>query len=269
MAEGPLGVYVYGVVGAARRPPLEGITGVDPAFGLELVAHRGLAALTSRVGLDAFGTEALERNLEDLAWVERTARAHDAVVAHALAASDAVAPLPLCTIFRDRARVAELLEREHDPLLTTLRRLRGHAEWSVKVVADPARLDDAARALAAPVASGVGAATPGRAFFARRKEDAAAREQARAIAETAAAEAHDRLRREATAAVLLAPQRPQLSGRRGPMVLNGAYLVHRDRAQRFASVVGELAERHREQGLDVELSGPWAPYNFASPRERR
>jgi Gas vesicle synthesis protein GvpL/GvpF len=267
MTDPALGCYVYCVV--QQRPSIEGVTGVDPGFGVEVVTAGGLVALVSRVRLDEFGAEPLKRNLEDLAWVERTARAHDAVLARALAA-DALVPFRLCTIFTDEPHVRDMLVREREPLLDALGRLRGHAEWSVKLLADPPKLEEAARerspAMAATMADAGGEA-PGRAFFARKKADQAVREDARAMAEAAAMEVHDRLQQEAAAATLLPPQHPELSRRSGQMVLNCAYLVHRSQAAQFAAVAGELGERHHGIGLELELSGPWAPYNFVTPTE--
>jgi len=43
------------------------------------------------------------------------------------------------------------------------------------------------------------------------------------------------------------------------MVLNGAYLVPREAP--FASLVAE--QEGRSAALELELTGPWPPYNFA------
>jgi len=269
MTEPELGCCVYCVVQGGERPSFEGLEGVDPRFGVDAVTYGGLTALVSRVRLDEFGAEALKRHLEDLEWLERAARAHDAVLARALDC-DAVVPLRLCTIFTDEAHVREMIERERELLLDALGRLRGRSEWSVKVLADPRGLEAAARehspALAATSAETEGA-SPGRSFFARKQLDRALRDEARALAEAAAEEVHIRLEQAAAGAKLLPPQHPDLSGRSGSMVLNGAYLVERSRAEQFAAIVGELHERHRRMGLAVELSGPWAPYNFVTPPE--
>jgi Gas vesicle synthesis protein GvpL/GvpF len=48
------------------------------------------------------------------------------------------------------------------------------------------------------------------------------------------------------------------------MLLNGAYLVERSTAAEFAALAKELDARDREIGLALELSGPFAPYNFVS-----
>jgi hypothetical protein len=44
------------------------------------------------------------------------------------------------------------------------------------------------------------------------------------------------------------------------MVLNGAYLVA-DR-KRFERELALDASERRESGVELELTGPWPPYNF-------
>ena len=48
------------------------------------------------------------------------------------------------------------------------------------------------------------------------------------------------------------------------MVLNGAYLVDRERESDFLAVLdGQAAGPCREAGLLAEITGPWPPYNFS------
>jgi hypothetical protein len=264
MSKAGLGCYLYCVIGADERPPLDRVRGVDPAFGVELLAHGRLSVVLSPVSLDEFGAEPLKRNLEDMGWLERTARAHQAVLDRVLS-SAAIVPMRLFTIFSDEAHVREMLEREEEVLLTTLERLRDHSEWSVKVLADRARVQAAARGRGGPSAtSEPGAEGAGRAYLARKKAERGLREEARAMVDVAVEEIYARLSDEAAAATVLAPQNPELSGRAGEMVLNGAYLVHRTRVTEFAAAVEELRQRHRDLGLELELGGPWAPYNFVA-----
>jgi hypothetical protein len=265
MTEPGLASYVYCVVPGGQRPSLEGLAGVDPAFGLDVVTHGGVSAVVSHVRLEEFGAEALKRNLEDLEWLERTALAHDAVLARALAC-EAVVPLRLCTIYSDDAHVRGMLEREREYFLDGLERLRGHAEWSVKVLADPRTLEAAAGGRGPALEAGAEGEAPGHEFFTRKKRDRFLREETRAMVEAAAEETHARLQQQAAASVLLRPQHPDVSRRSGQMVLNGAYLVERSRTAAFETVTRELAERHRAISLDLEVSGPWAPYNFVTPR---
>jgi hypothetical protein len=225
-----------------------------------------VSAVVSRVRLQEFGAEALKRNLEDLAWLERTARAHEAVLARVLA-GEAVVPLRLFTIFVDEVGVRDALRREREPFLAALTRLRGRTEWSVKILADPRALEAASRERGSALA-GAEAQGAGHAYFARKRVERGERDDARATIERAVEEAHARLRDQAAAATTLPPQDRRLSGRSGQMVLNGAYLVERSSAARFAAVTKELDARHREIGLTLELSGPFAPYNFVPSGNR-
>jgi hypothetical protein len=219
--------------------------------------------------IDEFGADALRRNLEDLAWLERTARAHQAVLDRVREAASPV-PLRLFTIYADDDRVRAMLEDERDVLLHALDRVRDRDEWSVKVLADRDALEAAARrrspTLAAASAEAEGQA-PGRAYLARRKLDRVLHDEARALAQSAAAEVDARLRERAVASTLLSAPSRDLDARAGDVVLNGAYLVERDDAAAFAALVERLGAEQRELGLELALSGPWAAYNFVAVGE--
>jgi Gas vesicle synthesis protein GvpL/GvpF len=262
MTQAGTGVYAYGVVSADARPLLTGQRGVDPSFPVRRIRHRDLGAVVSRVHLGEFGSEPLKRNLEDLDWLARVARAHNAVLDRLLVC-EAVVPLRLCTIFAGMDGVRDTLEGEHGALLDMLGRVRGHTEWSVTVVGA-----ESAGSTQASVCDGGGEAAPGEApghaFFARRRLQRTARERARAVIECAVEEIDERLRVQASAATRLRSQDRRLSGRPGEMLLNAAYLVERLGVAAFVAVAEELAASHREIGLTLEVNGPFAPYSFVS-----
>jgi hypothetical protein len=270
MSEGRLGWYVYCVIRGTERPSLKGVAGVDAAHPIELLAHGDLAAVVSRVRLEEFGSEPLKRNLEDLAWLEPVALAHNAVLAH-MRTCDAVVPFRTFTIFGERSRALEMLEHERTYLRDALERLQRRDEWSVKMLADLESLAAIARGRhRAPATSGAPADqpdTPGRAFFARKKFDRSISEEASAIAETVARQAHERLREHAAATRLLPRQNPRISGRAGEMVLNGAYLVDRSAVAEFANAIEQVRQGECPNGIELIVSGPFAPYNFVSAPE--
>jgi Gas vesicle synthesis protein GvpL/GvpF len=267
MSDGARACYVYCVVPSGQLLDLEGVSGVEPGSEVSLVTHDDLSAVVSSVRLEGFGSEALKRNLEDIEWLERTARAHDAVLGRALAA-EAVVPLRLCTLFADVARVRGMLGSERGTFLAALDRLRGRAEWSVKLLAERRAMDARARERTyAGASAAVGAGqepSRGREYFARKKLARAADDELRNAIEAAAGEIHSRLSERAADATLLRPQSPEVSRRAGQMVLNGAYLVDRAAAADFTSAAQAAAEYYRAQGIELELSGPWAPYNFVT-----
>jgi hypothetical protein len=249
-------VWAYCVLRAGDPHPA-GIPGVAEA-GVERIQAGELAAMVSRVPAYEFAAEPLARNLNDLAWLERVARGHEAVLDAALIQSTIV-PLRMCTIFESDGAVRDMLEEQGESLAGALAALEGRLEWAVKVLVDPERLMDAARP------HGGGDVVPGGeggAYLQRRRAERGAREAASRLAADTAQQVHARLQDWAIDARTRRPQNRELSGHEGEMVLNAAYLVERERTDELRQIVTELEEHHRGLGARIELTGPWPPYNF-------
>ena len=256
------GLWAYCVMRAAEPVPAGG-PGLDGGV-VEQVEAGGLAALVTRVPLAEFGAGPLRENLNDLRWLERVARAHEAVLDRALS-EGTIVPLRLCTIYENEDSVREMLEREHDSLARALETLAGRQEWGVKVLADDEGLAQEARSRsteAAALEDELGARTGGGAYMLRRRLERHVRETVDALGAEVAEQVHAELQDWVTDAVVLPAQNPELSGHEGRMLLNGAYLVEAERVEGLVALVAELEERHRELGVRVQLSGPWPPYNF-------
>jgi hypothetical protein len=257
--EAALGLYLYGMVRAGLDIP-DQVTGVDDQHRVVLLDGDELAAIVSTVPLHEFGEEPLRENLNDVAWLEQKARAHEQVL-ETLLESTTVVPTRLCTIFSDEEQVREMLSREGPALLDALDRLDGKAEWGAKAFAEPGALE---RAVIERAGEGGDAepTSPGVAYLDRRRREANARENAEEIADDWAQAIHEKLARYAAEALLNPLQRRELSGHDGDMLLNGVYLVEDSEVERFRKVAAELAEDYRAQGVLVELTGPWPAYNF-------
>jgi gas vesicle protein GvpL/GvpF len=237
------------------------LRGVDGRGELERIVANGLSAVVSRVPRSEFGPEPLRRNLNDLTWLERTARAHEAVLESTLRQSTLV-PLRMCTLYESEDSVRRMLTDRRDALLTALDGLDGRYEWAVKVIVDGERLMEAARATIAPEDPASAGRGEGGAYLLRRRADRAVREAADALRADIAERVHARLQDWAIDAVTRPAQNPELSGHRGDMVLNGAYLVERERTDDLHTLIEELEQHDRPLGVRIELSGPWPPYNF-------
>ena len=48
------------------------------------------------------------------------------------------------------------------------------------------------------------------------------------------------------------------------MLLNGAYLVEREREREFEEAVARCGSSGERGASQLELTGPWPPYNFVS-----
>jgi hypothetical protein len=252
------GVYVYGVSRDLPGEAMERVGGVAGA-PVQVIEQGGLTAVVSPVSLAEFGEEALRRNLEDLEWLESTARAHHAVV-DAAAASAATVPLGLATVYRSEDRVRKALRERSEEFTRALGRITGRTEWGVKAYADLRQATPSGAATEeAP------AARPGTSYLQRRRAEQHTEEEARREVLAIAERIDTELRDLAATGRLHRPQDPQLSGERGWMILNAAYLVDDARADDFRAAVARLADLRPE--IRLQLTGPWAPYSFATEEE--
>jgi Gas vesicle synthesis protein GvpL/GvpF len=251
---GSLGVYVYGVVASGAELP-GGLAGIEPGHPPKLLSHNGLAAVISEVPLEEFEEQRLREHLGDMRWVEHTARAHEHVL-EGVAECTTLIPLRMCSIYRTPDGVREMLARETVALTDALRQLHGKAEWGVKVFGAAAGPDQAASGdEPEPPASGTD-------YMRRRRTERDARFQADDELLDACAAIHECLTEISADALTAPPQRPEVSGHDGPMLLNGIYLVATADEELFLARVDELRERHESLGITLVPTGPWPAYNF-------
>ena len=240
----------------ALAPQLEGI---EPGTRVEVVSHGDLAALVSAVPLTEYGDERLRMHLEDLGWVERTARRHEAVLDQALART-AIVPLRLCTLYRDQEGPRRLLREQASSLAEALRRVEGCAEWGVKVFAGP----DAGAAMTVGEETETSPGRPGATYLVRRQRERELAQKAGEVRARCAEAIHLRIAELARDASTNPPQRPEVHGRDMAMLLNGVYLIARDREDELHALVHALEEEWNPIGFVIELTGPWPAYNFVS-----
>jgi hypothetical protein len=217
--------YVYAICRpfeAALSAELTGVAGVPP----KLLRHGALIAVVGPVPEREFAAEPLRRRLEDVQWLEATARAHQGVI-DALTAVTSPLPLRLATVLRDDSGVRVMMEERAEDFVRTLDRLDGRVEWDVKV-----------HVPGTSVSSGE---TLERADeFARRL--------------------HGTLSRCSEETRLRTPRDPVPSEGADTEVFDAAYLVPRAESEEFVERVN--GSTREEPGVRVELTGPWAAYSF-------
>ena len=253
----PNGIWVYAITERVDLTPLAQIRGVG-GRQVRTVAAAGLTAVAEDVGLAEFGEEALRRNLEDLNWLETTARAHHEVI-DAVAQQGPPVPMRLATVYSSDELIAAMLTERGADFHSALRRISGRVEWGVKAYADrqPEASDDSSDTARAS-GPGDGAGT---AYLQRRRNQLTAQKNARRETLASAEMIHAELSRYADETRVHTPQAAQLTGIKAPMILNAAYLLDSARGEEFAAAVTALAGQH--PGLRLELTGPWPPYSFA------
>ncbi|MDH2413869.1 GvpL/GvpF family gas vesicle protein [Nocardioides sp. CER19] len=202
------GWYVYAVCRDLDANALDGSLGLG-GMPVELVHDDELTAVVSSVPLLEYGPEALRHNLVDPAWLDRAVHVHDQVVS-LVAALAATVPVRLATVCPDDDAVRARLRDWRIPLVCTLDRVEGCAEWRVKVVSTGnARAD-----------------------------------------ETVAKSIHSALSGLAVSTRELGVEDARLSGHSGVIELNAAYLVPFDVGEAFATRIAQLAADGQDVVVD-------------------
>ncbi|TJZ59072.1 GvpL/GvpF family gas vesicle protein [Streptomyces piniterrae] len=255
--------YVYAV---GRAGPAFGAAAAQPTGILggrvRAVVARDLAALVSSVPADAFTTDGMKAQLENLADLEVMARTHHAVVEAAHAAGTTVLPMRLATVYLDDARVRSMLQEHGTGFGELLSWLEGHVELGVKVHAVPRAAPAAAEADATGTAPASSLVSPGRAYLQRRRAQQRTQREVYQAAGGIADEVRSRAAALARAVVRHRTQQGELAPGTGENIANEAYLVPDDRIGEFHQALAGLADD--AVGVRIEITGPWAPYSFAT-----
>jgi len=233
----PMDLYAYCLCQEMEGGLLETVSGVAGAkpFGLP---YEGLVAVVSEL---AGGPITVTRE---------NVLAHERVISHVFARTT---PLPFR--FGALLRPAELdnyLELNRTALLAMLARVRGRAEMSVKIIAQPGSAAVAQDPCMQPSLRGEGLGQ-GAMFLAAKQRELAetrmieerARETASWLAEQLATVVKD-------TCVRLRPT--------GGLALKAAHLIERARLEEYRERLG-LARMERPELLFL-TSGPWPPYSF-------
>ncbi|MFE1172888.1 GvpL/GvpF family gas vesicle protein [Streptomyces sp. NPDC058773] len=253
-------VYAIGRAGSGLDRTAPRLTGLR-AGQLRTVTAGRLTALVSSVPADAFSAEGMKAQLENLPELAEIARTHHTVVEGAHSGTT-VLPMRLATVYLDDARVGSMLRERGAEFAALLSRLEDHAELGVKVYADPR----AAAAAPPPAPDGPASATspagPGRAYLQRRRAQHRTQRDTYRAAGAVAEDVRQRASALARDRVAHRPQQGELAPGAGENIANEAYLVPTDRIREFHRALTGVADG--APGVRVEVTGPWAPYSFAT-----
>ena len=201
------GLWVYAIrrqIDETSQPSLTAVGGA----AVTAVTASGLTAVAEDVSLGEFGEQALRANLENMAWLEATARAHHAVI-DGIAGEAPAVPMRLATVYSGEAAVQAMLAAHSAEIRDVLGRITARSEWGVKAFAVARTAGDAGERDARPAGRAPGS---GAAYLRRRRDALSAQQHGRRQAVADAERVHDGLASVAVATRLHAAQAPQLTG---------------------------------------------------------
>lgn len=250
------GFYVYGfTIPDARAENLEGVCGGK----IEVRSFAKLGAICEAVNADDF-SKLLTENVEDPNWVAGKAILHDRTISSFIDAG--VIPLRFGSVVPDLESLNILLERESQIMIDRLKSLHGQREFTVRVWVDRDELEPRlveANPELDDLQAELNGSTPGRQYLFKRKLKDALELEVKKVLPELRREAFSRLEDAVTEIKVL--ERIPASQAANPGVLECAVLLD---SISESLLLGELAGWPDRLAMRAELSGPFAPYSFAT-----
>jgi hypothetical protein len=244
--------------------------GIDGNGEVFVIPFRELEAVVSKVSLEEFASEEIQKKAqEDMSWIKEKALAHEKVIEEAMRKDDKVLsliPMRFGTIFKEKERLEETLNKDYPRIREVLDRIRGKQEWSVKIyLKDREKFEQVIKGKNEAIIEKekeLATLPEGMAFFMEEELKGVIAKEVEKELNNVLEGLFERLRKQAVASIKIKILGKELTGRREPMILNAAYLISKEKIENFKEDAERLNQEIQTKGFYIEYSGPWPPYNF-------
>ncbi len=265
------GLYLY-CIREKTDTPCFSTRGIDGKGEVFTIVYREVEAVVSKISLEEFASEEIQKKAqEDLNWIKEKAVTHERVIEEAMRENDKILsliPMRFGTIFKERARLEETLNKDYLKIREVLDRIRGKQEWSVKVyLKEREKFEQVIKEKNETIKEKekeIASLPEGMAFFMEEElKDVISKEVEKELNNIVEV-LFEGLGKQAVASVKCKILGKELTGRREPMVLNAAYLISEEKIEDFKKAAEALNQQIQANGFCLEYSGPWPAYNFSS-----
>lgn len=266
------GLYLYCIREKSEGTPAISAKGIDEKGEVFVIPFRKLEAVVSTVSFEEFASEEIQRKAqEDMSWIKEKALTHEKVIEEAMRKDDKVLsliPMRFGTIFKEKAKLEEILNKDYSKIKEVLERIRGKQEWSVKVyLKDREKFEQVIKDKNETIKEKekyIASLPEGMAFFMEEElKDVISKEVEKEL-NNIVEDFFESLGKQAVDLTKCKILGKELTGRREPMVSNAAYLIPEEKIEDFKKAAEALNQQIQANGFCLEYSGPWPAYNFTS-----
>jgi hypothetical protein len=265
------GLYLYCVRERTEGATTFQATGIEERRKIFTIIHGELEAVVSRVSLSRFPSREIQgKVLEDLNWIREKAMIHEGVIEEAMKGMNgpvSVVPMRFGIIFKSKAGLKEILDRDSAKMKTLLNRIRGKEEWSVKIyLVDSKRYELAVREKSEEIRSkerNIASMPEGMAYFMEEELNETILSEVNHGLDKMMEDIFEELGKGAAESVKTRVLDSEMTGKTEKMVFNAAFLVRADEFDSFKMTLERIDDELETKGLHLEYSGPWPSFNFA------
>ncbi len=259
------GLYAYGVMG--KSPLRRDILGIDKRNTVYPVKGKDMCVMVSEIDIGTFQKQVKNLFAELTAGQSRTEtllQLHEDVV-DLLTQGTTLVPFKFGTILKDEKAAWKLLQDDEAKFTKLLAKFTGRVEWGLKVYADQqAFIQHSAQGEPRCENQVRAKVSRGTAYLLGKKMEEELKDSALARLSEITEMIFQELGKDVYEARLNKTLPQKLTGKKKEMVLNTVYLVEQEKVPDFCKQGKNLMEKYAAMGLEIEVSGPWPPYNFTS-----
>lgn len=255
--------YLYAVCPASEKIALpdEGVDESYPVYALELGP---LQALVSKVSNEFFGSDVLQKNLDNAEWHKVIFRRHNAIIGQLSSSNSQLVPLQFCTICDTMDTLKAFLHQNKNDFSATLGLINDKQEWGVEIRCNlkklrrlTARASDKIEQLRLEIEKDPTNIPRSR----LRQIESLIHEETQMVSHTCIDKAHKALASEAERSSVVF-QIKALTERQEKQVLlfKGAYLISRAKARPFRATLKKYEASYASLGIAFKLIGPLARF---------
>ena len=233
-----------------------------------IVPYKELEAVVSPVDLKEFGSEEIQKKAqEDVNWIKEKAQIHEHVIERAMGLGGKISPvipMKFGTIFKTKGNLDQMMGKYYSKFKVNIGKLEGKQEWGVKIYLNEEVFENTIRdRQAKPILDRKKKKLPkGMEFFVKKQMEEVIKKEKNRKLQGVLKKIFENLQKLAVKASQGKNLDKVITGRKEPMVLNLNLLIKEEKVEEFQKEVNGLKTKYQNQGLIIQESGPWPPYNF-------
>jgi hypothetical protein len=257
--------YVYCI----SDSPLQAATIADQK-DLKCLKFDAFYAYVKQVSPDEFSEENLNKNFNDLPWIEIHARNHIRIIGEVMKSS-IVIPFKFGTIFNSEESLGNFIQKYASSLNENLKNIKGKEEWSVKIYCNYKVLNEQITELSEDVRNleqEISKSKPGKSFLLKRKKVELVEKEVAKVVQLSGQVCYEEVKSFSALTQVNSLLSSEHSDRKDSMILNISCFVNQVSVDEFLDAIGALQKKYKKIGFDMATAGPWPPFSFTSIKEK-
>ena len=252
-------IYLYCIT---AEPPM--LNKFNVAKELYVIESNGLYITVKDVSDKDYSESNIKAHLSDESWLDIQVREHISVI-ETIMEDQTVVPFNFCTIYTSEETLNQFLDKFKTQLSNALTHLHNKEEWSLKAYCDKNEIVKNIDILCDEIADidfQIQSSLPGKSYILNKKRRELIAKEITEIYNSYSRNVFLKIRplsEEYKYKTLLSNDQ---TGKNNDMILNATFLIKKDNVNAFIESSEALILEYRSIGLEIEITGPWPPYEF-------